>query len=119
MVMCTLVGLRCMWWRMGTLWCGVRGVGVVSVSGVYVATCWYSRAAPSCKAVGMSREGLWCRSRVACVVRMLRVRLGRWKDNILVLSSVRGVMSYSLCEIGCAVIRIVGGWGCDIVGGNG
>ena len=57
----------------------------------------------------MSREGLWCKSRVVRVVRTSRVRLGRWKESILVLSSVRGVMSYSLCAIGCAVMRIVGG----------
>ena len=60
---------RCMWCRMDAVWCsGVRGVGVVSVSGVYVDTYWYSRVAPLCRAVGMSREGLWCRSRVAYVV---------------------------------------------------
>ena len=68
----------------------------------------------------MSREELWCRIRVVCVVRMLRVRLGRWKESILVLSRVRGVMSYSLCVIGCAVMRIVGGGlGSDFVGDNG
>ena len=67
----------------------------------------------------MSREELWCKSRVVCVVRTSRVRLGRWKESIRVLSSVRGVMSYSLCAIGCAVMRIVGGLGSDFVGDNG
>ena len=77
-------------------------------------------AAPSCRAVGMSREELWCRIRVVCVVRMLRVRLGRWKESILVLSRVRGVMSYSSCAIGCVVMRIVGGGlGSGFVGDNG
>ena len=48
---------------------------------------------------------------MVCVVRMFRVRLGRWKESILVLSRVRGVMSYSSCAIGCAVMRFVGGFG--------
>ena len=60
MVMCTLVGPRCMWCCMGAVWReGVWGVGVVSVFGVYRDRAnWCSRAAPSCKAVGKTRDGV-------------------------------------------------------------
>ena len=61
MVMCTLVGPRCMWCCMGAVGCaGVCGgcgvfVFVVLVGGRNRAN-WCSKAAPSCRAVGMSRE---------------------------------------------------------------
>ena len=73
-----------MWCCMGAV--GHEGVwsgGVVVLSGVSrERAIWWSRAAPSCRAVGMFREEVWRSRRVACVGLTWRIRLVRLKDSI-------------------------------------